>query len=768
MTQNVLVCTAWPYASGPIHLGHLAGHLIPPDIYTRFRRMRGDRAILISGSDEHGTPITIAAEGEGLTPQELVDRVHGDIERAIEEMGIKFSLYSRTTAPHHEATVHELFNAIKDNGHIREYEMEAMYCVHDERFLPDRYVEGTCPNCGYESARGDQCDECGHTHEPIELALPRCKICGNPPERRSTKHMFFALGNFEDELRVWIEGKEGWRPNVVKSTLNWLDQGLRDRAVTRDIGWGITVPVPGYEDKRIYVWFEAVMGYFSTTVEWARQGGDTDAWKDFWLDPTAETAYFLGKDNIPFHTIMWPAILMAASKHDARYNLPTNVPANEFLMLSGAQFSKSRRHALYVHEYLQHFEPAPLRYYLTTNMPELKDTDFTIEEFVARNNDELLGNLGNFVNRVLTFTYRNFDGQLPPRGDLAKEDEEFLSALEAARDLAEDRLLAFEFKASLRALMELARAGNVYFDRQKPWELVRTDKDRCGTVLSVCAQVLQGLAILMSPYLPFKAQELWELLGLEGKVDDQSWREVTLPTEEGRPIPKPYPLIRKLDADEVARTLGLPTIDELEAAEAEAEEEGPECPADILDMVVARITSVEAHPDADKLWVMQVDLGDMGERTLVAGLRTYYEREELEGADIVIVTNLAPAKLRGVLSEGMLLAAEGKDGTVSLLKPHGVAEPGERLWSPVDASEKGTVDFKSFLEIKLRAATLSGTDADAKADASKGPMAARVREGLEFPELAVVTPDGESLRVLHTPGTIITLDRPVKPGSEVH
>jgi methionyl-tRNA synthetase len=755
MAENVLVCTAWPYASGPIHLGHLAGHLIPPDIYTRFRRMRGDRAILVSGSDEHGTPITIAAEEAGITPQELVDKNHAGIVRDIEAMGIRFDLYSRTTAPHHQKTVHMLFDSINANGHIHEYEMDAMYCTHDQRFLPDRYVEGTCPICGFDSARGDQCDECGNTHEAFELALPRCKICGNPPEKRRTKHMFFALPNFEDELRVWIEGKEGWRLNVVKSTENWLDMGLKDRAVTRDISWGITVPVEGYEEKRIYVWFEAVMGYFSTTVEWARLSGKPDAWKDFWLDPSAESYYFLGKDNIPFHTIMWPSILMAASTPDRRYNIPTNVPANEFLMLSGTQFSKSRKNALYVHEYLEHFEPAPLRYYLTTNMPELKDTDFSLEDFVARNNDELVGTLGNFINRVLTFTHKNFGGQVPAPEEPMKVDGEFIAALDHARDLAEERLMAFEFKASLRALLDLARAGNVYFDRQKPWELVRNDLQRCGTVLNSCIQVIQGMAILMTPYLPAKAQELWEMLGLPGNVEDQSWRDVTIPAEAGRPIPRPHPLIKKLDVEDVGKRLGLATPAERAAAKAEAEAAAadPDCPADILDMVIGRITSVEAHPDADKLWVMSVDLGPMGQRTLVAGLRGHYEQEDLDGRLIVVVTNLVPAKLRGILSEGMLLAAEDGDDLVSLLQPAGEAEPGDRLWSPVDAADKGKVEFKRFLELDLHVELAESVAAP---------------HGLEKADLMVATPDGEGLRVLHTPTTVITLDRSVSPGSEVH
>ena len=753
MARNVLVCTAWPYASGPIHLGHLAGHLIPPDIYTRFRRMRGDRAILVSGSDEHGTPITIAAEAEGITPQELVDRNHASMVKSIEDMGIVFDLYSRTSAPHHERTVHQLFKAIHDNGHIREYEMDAMYCAHDKRFLPDRYVEGVCPQCGFQNARGDQCDECGHTHDAIELALPRCRICGNPPEMRRTTHMFFALPNFEDELRVWIEDQEGWRSNVVNQTMNWLNMGLRDRAITRDIAWGITVPVDGYEDKRIYVWFEAVMGYFSTTVEWARLQGKEDAWEDFWLDPAAETYYFLGKDNIPFHTIMWPAILMAASRHDRRYNLPTNVPANEFLMLSGAQFSKSRENALYVHEYLEHFEPAPLRYYLTTNMPELKDTDFSLEDFCARNNDELLGTLGNFVNRVLTFTYKNFGGAVSAPEEVTEEDAEFLAELGKARDMAESRLLKFEFKASLRALIELARAGNVYFDRQKPWHLVREDLQRCGTVLNMCVQVLQGLAILMTPYLPYKAQELWELLGLPGKVEDQTWRDVYLPAEAGRPIPRPHPLIRKLDVKEVGEKLQLLTQEEQAAARAEEAEEEAGCLADELDLVIARIRSVEPHPDADKLWVMKIGLGPMGERTLVAGLRGHYDREELEGATIVVVANLAPAKLRGIKSEAMVLAAEDKDGTLALLKPAGEAAPGDRLWSPVDPAEKGRVEFKRFQTMEFR------VEAGDKVPAP---------HGLPLADLVVVTPDCGERRVLHTPRTVITLDRPVGPGSKVY
>jgi methionyl-tRNA synthetase len=565
--------------------------------------------------------------------------------------------------------------------------------------------------------------------------------------------MFFALSNFEDELRVWMEDREGWRPNVVSQTMNWLDMGLKDRAVTRDIGWGVTVPVPGYEDKRIYVWFEAVMGYFSTTVEWARLQGKEDAWEDFWLDPEAETHYFLGKDNIPFHTIMWPAILMAASRHDRRYNIPTNVPANEFLMLSGAQFSKSRKNALYVHEYLEHFEPAPLRYYLTTNMPELKDTDFSLEDFVARNNDELLGTLGNFINRVLTFTYKNFGGTVPAAEEPTEEDQEFLAGLGRARDLAGERLSRFEFKASLRALMELARAGNVYFDRQRPWQLVREDLQRCGNALNVCIQVLQGLAVLMSPYLPFKAQELWELLGLTGRVEDQSWADVYMPAEAGRPIPRPHPLIKKLDVKEVAEKLQLLTQEEQAAAVTGGPEQVAECLADELDLVVARIESVEPHRDADKLVVATIDLGPLGKRTLVAGLRGHFELEELQGATIVVVANLAPAKLRGIKSEAMVLAAEDADGTLALLRPAGEATPGDRLWSPVDPSEKGTVEFKRFQEMEFR------VEAGDKVTAP---------HGLALADLVVVTPDCGEHRVLHTPKTVITLDRPVSPGSKVY
>ncbi|NOQ53722.1 MAG: class I tRNA ligase family protein, partial [Thermoplasmata archaeon] len=480
-----------------------------------------------------------------------------------------------------------------------------------------------------------------------------------------------------------------------------------------------------------------------------------DAWKDFWLDPSAETSYFLGKDNIPFHTIMWPSILMAASTPDRRYNMPTNVPANEFLMLSGTQFSKSRKNALYVHEYLEHFEPAPLRYYLTTNMPELKDTDFSLEDFVARNNDELVGTLGNFINRVLTFTHRNFGGQVPAPEEPMDVDGEFIAALDRARDLAEDHLMRFEFKASLKALLDLARAGNVYFDRQKPWELVRNDLQRCGTVLNTCVQVIQGLAILMTPYLPLKAQELWEMLGLPGKVEHQSWRDVTFPAEAGHPIPRPHPLIKKLDVEDVGKRLGLATPAERAAAKAEAEAAAadPDCPADILDMVIGRITSVKAHPDADRLWVMSVDLGPLGERTLVAGLRGHYELEELDGRLIVVVTNLVPAKLRGILSEGMLLAAEDGNEVVSLLQPAGEAEPGDRLWSPVDAAVKGKVEFKRFQELDIHVELAEKVVAP---------------HGLEKADLMVATPDGEGVRVLHTPSTVITLDRSVSPGSEVH
>jgi methionyl-tRNA synthetase len=592
MAENVLVCTAWPYASGPIHLGHLAGHLIPPDIYARFRRMRGDRVVLVSGSDEHGTPITLAAEEQGVTPQQLVDRVHPQIVDAITRMGIRFDLYSRTSAEHHKRTVHELFHRLRLHGHLREHDMDATYCPKCARFLPDRYVEGVCPQCGAPRARGDQCDACGHTHDPWELGEPRCKVCGTPPEHRSTRHLFFALDNFEDELRAWIESREGWRPNVVQSTLNWLDQGLRERAVTRDISWGVPVPLEGYEDKRIYVWFEAVMGYLSTTVEWALQQGTPEAWRDFWLDPAATTVYFLGKDNIPFHTIIWPAILLGASGPAQRYNLPTNVPANEFLTLAGEQFSKSRKHAIYVHEYLRHLEPAPLRYYLTVNMPELKDTDFTIEDFVAKNNDELLGTFGNFVNRVLTFTHRNF-GQVPAQGPLTEDDRAFLALVPATAGTVERHLLGLEFKAALRAVVELARAGNVYFDRQKPWDLVRSDRDRCATVLNVCVQALSGLSVLLAPFLPMKAEELHAMLGGEGSVHDRSWADASAPVGAGRALARPYPLIKKLEVAEVSRALGLEVMaaeaSESKAPKAAAGAPAPtlDCPADALDLVNA-------------------------------------------------------------------------------------------------------------------------------------------------------------------------------------
>jgi methionyl-tRNA synthetase len=421
-------------------------------------------------------------------------------------------------------------------------------------------------------------------------------------------------------------------------------------------------------------------------------------------------------------------------------------------MLSGTQFSKSRKNALYVQEYLEHFEPAPLRYYLTANMPELKDTDFSLEDFVAKNNDELLGNLGNFVNRVLTFTYKNFGGTVPALEELTEEDEEFLAELGRARDLAEDRLLRFEFKASLRALMELARAGNVYFDRQKPWQLVREDIQRCGTVLNVCVQVLQGMAVLMTPYLPFKAQELWELLALPGKVEDQAWSDVYMPAEAGRPIPRPHPLIKKLDVSEVADRLQLLTREQQAEQQAE-EEEAAECLADELDLVAARIATVEPHPDADKLIVATIDMGPMGERTLVAGLKGHFETEELEGAMIMVVANLAPAKLRGIESQAMVLAAEDKDGTLALLQPPEGAVPGDRAWSPVEASDKGEVEFKRFQQMEFRVASAGEVDPP---------------HGLPLPELVVVTPDRGEHRVLHTPNGVITLSRTVSPGSKVY
>jgi methionyl-tRNA synthetase len=680
--RNVLVCVAWPYANGSLHLGHVAGSLLPPDIFARYQRAAGNRVLMVSGSDCHGTPITVTAEKMGLTPAQVVDKYHAEHKQSLVQLGIRFDLFTQTTTQNHRDIVHAFFLAHREQGYLKEETTQGMYCPKDQRFLPDRYVEGTCPHCGNPNARGDQCDKCGKTLDPADLKGPRCKLCQTTPEVRPTKHFFFRLSAFEGRLKQWLADKAEWRPNTINFTNNWLKEGLKDRAITRDLTWGVPVPLPGYDEKRIYVWYEAVIGYYSASVEWAYHQGDPDLWTEWWLNPEARHYYFLGKDNIPFHTIIWPAMLLGYSDSLVQnglapgpLNLPHNVPANEFLTLSGQQFSKSRGVGITLPDILSKFDPETIRYYLSINMPEQRDADWSWDDFIAKTNDELVGAFGNYAHRVLSFTHQHY-GAIPVRGALTDRDRQALARIEeAAREVAA-AIEACEFKKGIREGMRLAQFGNQYVDEMAPWSLVKTDRERCGTVLNVCLQIVKGLSVILQPYLPFGAQKLWQALGEPGRVEEQSWTSTGAPVRAGTTLEKPAVLYRKIDPAEVAEKPA-------QAIAAAAPKDGASKPLvsfdefQRLDLRVGHVLSVDNHPNADKLYVLKIDIGG-DVRQVVAGMRAHYTPDELVGKQVALVANLAPVKIRGVESQGMIFGAD--DGAVvTVLRPDKAIKTGAKI-----------------------------------------------------------------------------------------
>ncbi len=531
---------AWPYANGPLHLGHIAGAYLPADIFSRYHRAKGNDVLMVSGSDQHGTPITITAEQEGKTPGDIAAKYHRSFLECWRKLGIQFDLFTSTGTANHAEVVLDIFKTLKDKGYIYEGTMFLPYCQHCQRYLPDRYVEGTCPFCGYEGARGDQCDKCGKPLSPLELVNPRCRTCGTRPEARESKHFFLRLSAFESQLLDWVKLKTHWRPNVLNFTLRYLEDGLKDRAITRDIEWGIPVPEPGFERKRIYVWFEAVIGYLSASKEWASLGSDADRWKTFW-DRDAKSYYFIGKDNIPFHTMIWPAMLMGYGG----LRLPYDVPANEFLTIEGRKLSTSHHWAVWVPDYLERYDPDPLRYLLSINMPETADADFSWREYVRRNNDELVATYGNLVHRVLTFTQRHFDGRVPQPSELDGVSKSLLEKARNTVDTVDGALYHCRFREGIRAAMSLAQETNRYLEEKSPWKIIGTAKETAGTAIFVSLCTISSLKTILCPFLPFSSQKLHRFLGSEGSVTDEGWgfRELT----PGTRLPPPEPLFAKLE-----------------------------------------------------------------------------------------------------------------------------------------------------------------------------------------------------------------------------
>ncbi|HEV8360981.1 MAG TPA: methionine--tRNA ligase [Candidatus Thermoplasmatota archaeon] len=704
--SHVLVAVAWPYANGPLHLGHIAGSLLPPDIFGRYHAMAGRKVLMVSGSDMHGTPITVKAEQEGVTPEALAARYHAQHKADLAALGIEFGgaghgdfgpqgVFTSTATPNHRAVVHDIFRTLLARGDIARRSMRAPFDPKAKRFLPDRYVEGTCPHCDFPDARGDQCDHCGRTLDPQELKNPRSKLSGAAPEYRDTEHFFLLLSKFEIPLRKWSDQQAQdahWRPNTINFTRNWLQEGLKDRAITRDLPYGVTLPPEveaqdaAFQDKRIYVWFEAVIGYLSASQEWAQRQGTPEAWKDWWLQPSRVSRhyYFLGKDNIPFHTIIWPAMLLGyANGKGLAYQLPWDVPANEFMNFAGSKFSKSRGNVILVQDIVPRFQGDAVRYYLTANMPDARDADFTWDEFVRKVNDELVAALGNFCHRTLTFAHKHWGAVPDPRAHPAPagEEERFEAAYgkPMAQDLASltQHLEACWFKDGLRDVMAIAAKGNQLFNELRPWETIKTDKARCGRDLHRCLRVAKTLALAMAPFTPRAAQALWEQLGEPGHVHEQAWPKELASIAAGQALREPRVLFPKIDPATLKDLTGEPMPEPAPAQPATAPAaaaSGKVSLADFqrLELRVAVVRDVQPHPKADKLYVIKVELGGGEERQLVAGLRAYVKPEELLGKPVIVVANLEPAVLRGVESQGMLLAAELDGKVVPLTTAGGI------------------------------------------------------------------------------------------------
>jgi methionyl-tRNA synthetase len=540
MNERIFIGVAWPYANGPIHLGHIAGAYLPPDIFARYHRLKGNDVLMVSGSDQHGTPITVRAEQEGKTPEEVAGRYHREFLESWQKLGISFDLFTSTDTPNHHQIARDFFLALLEKDYIYRDTMTLLYCPACGRFLPDRYVEGTCPHCGFEGTRGDQCDGCGKPLNPAELVSPRCRWCSSEPELKESEHFFLRLSAFNEQLLDWVKQQTHWKQNVLNFTLGFLNEGLKDRAITRDMEWGIPVPVDGFENKRIYVWFEAVVGYLSASMEWAQRSGDGDGWRRFW-EGDVKSYYFVGKDNIVFHTIIWPAMLLGYGG----LNLPYNVPANEFLTIKGRALSTSRNWAVWLLDYLERYDPDPLRYFLSVNMPEDGDSDFSWRELVRRNNDELVATYGNLVHRVLTITFRNFDGRVPTPGKLDGRSNELLGKAQDALAAVDDMLSRCRFRESVRTIMGLAQEANRYLDEKEPWKRIKEDRDDAATSLYVALRVISYLKTLLAPFLPFTSQKLHTMLGFDGSLEDGGWSVSEV--QPGQQLATPEPLFTKLD-----------------------------------------------------------------------------------------------------------------------------------------------------------------------------------------------------------------------------
>jgi methionyl-tRNA synthetase len=673
--KRTLITTALPYANGPVHIGHLAGVYVPADIYARYLRLKKEEVLMIGGSDEHGVPITLRAKKEGTTPQAIVDHYHSLIKKSFENFGITFDIYSRTTSQTHTEVASEFFRKLYDKGEFIEKTSMQYYDEEAKQFLADRYITGTCPHCGNENAYGDQCEKCGTSLSPTELINPKSAISGSKPVMRETKHWYLPLDKWEPFLRHWIldEHKE-WKTNVYGQCKSWLDMGLQPRAVSRDLDWGIPVPIEGAEGKVLYVWFDAPIGYISNTKELL-----PDSWEKWWKDPETRMIHFIGKDNIVFHCIVFPAMLKA----EGSFNLPDNVPANEFLNLEGDKISTSRNWAIWLNEYLVDMpgKQDVLRYVLTANAPETKDNDFTWKDYQARNNNELVAILGNFINRALVLTDKYFESKVPAAGELTDYDKATLKDFANVKDEVEKLLDTFHFRDAQRAAMDLARIGNKYLADSEPWKLAKTDMPRVATVMNIALQICANLSIAFAPFLPFSMKKLNAMLNIEPLDWDRLGSTDLL--EAGHQLGKTELLFEKIE-DEVIEKQIQKLLDTKKANEAANYKANP-VRANVtyddfakLDLRVGTVLECEKVPKADKLLRFLIDDG-LDKRTIVSGIAKMYKPEELIGKQVVFIANLEPRKLKGIESQGMLLSAENFDGMLSLVMPQREVKPGSEV-----------------------------------------------------------------------------------------
>ncbi len=672
--KRTLITSALPYANGPLHIGHLAGVYVPADIYARYLRLKNEDVLLIGGSDEHGVPITLKAKNEGVTPQDIVDKYHGMIKDSFERFGISFDVYSRTSSPVHHETASGFFKKLYDDGKFVEQTSEQYYDEENKQFLADRYIVGTCPKCSFEKAYGDQCESCGTSLSPTELINPKSMISGNTPILKETKHWYLPLDQYEPWLKEWIlEGHKEWKPNVYGQCKSWIDSGLNARAVTRDLNWGVPVPVEGAEGKVLYVWFDAPIGYISATKEL------TPDWEKYWKDPESKLVHFIGKDNIVFHCIIFPSMLKA----EGSYVLPENVPANEFLNLEGDKISTSRNWAVWLHEYLDEFpgKEDVLKYALTANAPETKDNDFTWKDFQARNNNELVAVLGNFVNRALVLTQKYYAGEVPALGNLNEVDQATLVEIGSLKAQVEKSLDTYRFREALKLAMDLARLGNKYLADEEPWKVFKTDPERVKTVMNICLQITASLTIILEPFLPFSMNKLRGFINFEKLDWSELGRTDLLPA--GHQTNQPELLFEKIEDSVIDAQVQklLDTKKANEAAEVVAKPAKENCTFDDfmkMDIRTGTILEAQLVPKTKKLLQLKIDTG-IDKRTVVSGIAEYYKPEDIIGKQVSILVNLEPRKIRGIESQGMILMAEDADGTLKFVSPEGKVKNGSEV-----------------------------------------------------------------------------------------